>query len=340
MNRILQILLVLILIGAGVAYYGYNMIFSNNVNSDKPVDIFIPTNSSYEDVVDILKKQNVLKNIGAFENVSSLMKYKKEHVPTGKYTLKPGQNTREIVSMLRAGAQSPVNLTFNNARTLSELAGDLSKNIELDSLSILDYISNADVQKKYGLKKQTMMSLFIPNTYQVYWNTSREKLIDRLAKEQKKFWTESRIAQAKKQNLTPEQAYTLASIVQKESVNSKEQPTIAGLYLNRLRRGIPLEADPTLVFANNDFTIRRVLNKHKKVDSPYNTYKYSGLPPGPIGMSSINAIKSVLNPESHNYIFMCAKPGYQSLHAFAKNLSEHNRNARAYHKWLDEEGIK
>ena len=261
--------------------------------------------------------------------------------PSGNFELKKGWSNKQIISKLRSGIQESKTITFNNVRTITELMGPMSSEIGLDSTRLINYFSDSIILQGLGYTKETILTLFIPNTYQVYWDISLEKLSKRMQNEHKLFWDKNdRKAKAESIGFSEKEVYTLASIVEKESLLASERPIIAGLYLNRLKNGIPLQADPTVVFANGDFGLRRVLNKHLAYDSPYNTYKHAGLPPGPIYMPSIESIDAVLNPAEHDYLFMCAKPGYGTQHAFAKTNRGHARNARKYHKWLSEQGIR
>lgn len=221
------------------------------------------------------------------------------------------------------------------------MAGKVSQYIEPDSLKLLNYLTDEDNLLEWGYTTETILSLFIPNTYQFYWDTSPEKFVKRMQTEHDKYWnTKNRKENLAKHGLTPAESYTLASIIEKETTNPKETKTISGVYHNRLRQGIALQADPTVVFGVGDFTIRRVLNKHLEHPSPYNTYLHLGLPPGPIYMPTLSSLDAAIFPEDHKYIFFCAKPGYDNEHSFAKTLSQHNRNARMYHSWLNKEGIK
>jgi len=221
------------------------------------------------------------------------------------------------------------------------MAGKVSKYIEPDSLTLLNYLNDADNLKKWGYTSETILSMFIPNTYQFYWNTTPEKFVSRMRSEHDKYWNaKGRKEAISKNGLTPTETYTLASIIEKETTNPKETKTISGVYQNRLQKGIALQADPTVVFGVGDFTIRRVLNKHLKHPSPYNTYLHAGLPPGPIYMPTLSSLDAAIFPENHKYIYFCAKPGYDNEHSFASTLSQHNRNAKIYHAWLNKEGIR
>lgn len=328
------LLLVLALFG-----YAYSILYMGNVVKEN-YELKIKSNTSYDALKEQLTKDGVLKNISNFDLVSSLMNYKKNEIPSGRYLIRKGMSNRKLISKLRSGDQDALDLTFNNVRTIQELAGALSKQLESDSLTLLSAFINEKTLQEKGLNAATALTMYIPNTYDVFWNISPEKFIARMKQEADDFWTKERLNKLKNWNLNKEQAYTLASIVEKESNNKKERPTVAGVYLNRLKIGDKLRADPTVVFAIGDFNIRRVLFEHLEYDSPYNTYKYSGLPPGPIYMPSVNALESVINAEKHDYFFFCAKPGYNSEHAFAKTAEQHQVNANVYHKWLASEGIK
>jgi UPF0755 protein len=343
MRRILSIAFLLILLtGLFVAFTLYKSIYTPNINQDKEdLLLEIPSESSFQDVYSILRKGNYLVDSLSFYRVATLMKYVKDDVPSGKYQLLPTWNNRELIGNLRSGNQIPVKVTFNNLRTVEELAGKISYYMEMDSLDILQSLKQEEKLKELGLNKDNILSLFIPNTYNLYWNEDVDKLLSRMKNENEKFWASNdRLAKAEALGLTKEEVYTLASIVEKESLRNDEKPIIAGVYLNRLKRGMMLQADPTVVFAVGDFSIRRVLKKHLAFESPYNTYKNTGLPPGPIYMPSIKSIDAVLSPQEHSYLYFCAKPGYNSEHLFAKTVREHERNADKYRSWLNKERIK
>ena len=242
--------------------------------------------------------------------------------------------------MLCGGLQTPVKVTFNNMRDVDMLAGRIATQIEADSSSLSILLHNQDYVKQLGFNNYTIPALFLPDTYEFYWNTDSEGFVNRMFQEYNKFWNEERKQQAQTKGLTPVQVSTLASIVNKETNMSDEMPRVAGVYLNRLKSNWLLQADPTLVFAWNDFTIKRVLDRHKEIESPYNTYKYPGLPPGPICIPSLAAVKAVLNAEDHHYFYFCAKEDFSGYHNFAKTLAEHNRNAAKYQQALNQRGIK
>lgn len=343
MRKIIWILIAIILvIGLGTGALFYSWIWGSNVPESYGENIItVPSGSSFNDVLAQLNQESALKNDQSFKWVSKLMNYNRDSVPSGKFRISKGWSNRQLITNLRAGNQTPVELTFNQLRTLDELAGQISKYLEPDSLTILEAFSDTSVIHPLGYTKETIISLFIPNTYEIYWDTDPVQLLSRMKNEHTKFWSQNdRLAKAEKLGLDTKEVYTLASIVEKESLVKNEKPRIAGVYLNRLERGMLLQADPTVVFGVGDFTIQRVLNKHLAHDSPYNTYIYAGLPPGPICMPTISSIDGVLDVEDHNYIFFCAKPESGGRHAFASNLAGHNRNARVYRSWLQENRIR
>ena len=301
--------------------------------------IYIPTGADFLTVTTILSENGLLINSNSFEWLAKQKKYD-INIKPGRYKINRALNNNELINLLRSGEQTPVSVRFNNLRTKEQLAGKIASQIEADSLSILEYISDIMFQKKLGLNDDNVVCLFLPNTYEFYWNTSAEEFVDRMIKEYSVFWNSKRKKKAEDINLSYYEVAVLASIVEKEqSIRFDERQTIAGLYLNRLRRGMHLESDPTLIFALGDFSIRRVLNKDKKIDSPYNTYMYPGLPPGPICIPSINAIDAVLNSKSHDFIFMCAKEDFSGYHNFSKTYVKHLVNARKYHSALNKRKI-
>ena len=322
------------------AYYAYSSIYKPNVHSELESRIvFIEPGSTFEDLSKQLAEQNIIKKQSTFEMVAGLMKYGDGNIKAGRYKIEPNWGNRQLISQLRSGRQEAVDLTFNNLRNLEQLAGRLSDQMIHDSLTVLSHLRNETVQSSYGFDHDNMLTMFIPNTYKIYWNSTMENFCDRMKKEHDRFWNDIRKGKAKELNLTPSQVYALASIVEKETLASSEKKRIAGLYLNRLDRGMLLQADPTVVYAVGDFEIRRVLNKHLESDSPYNTYKFKGLPPGPIYMPDISTIDASLSPEKHDYLFFCAKPDNSGLHAFAKTSAQHAANARKYHAWLNSNRI-
>lgn len=332
--------IIILLVGiAGVSYKFYQAIFSPNVdlNGEDSSIYYLPTGFDFDLLYADLENKKILRDMSSFKRVASLMKFSK--IKPGQYELKDGWNNKEFISHLRAGKQKPVNLTFNNIRTLEELAGFFATKFEPDSLSILNYFRQDSVMDIYGKSSSNMLSLFIPNTYQLYWNSSPAKIVERLGNEQKKFYNKERKVKMQELGLSDSEVYTLASIVQKETLVNSEKPRVAGVYINRLKRGQLLQADPTVVFASGDFELRRVLNRHLAIDSPYNTYKYAGLPPGPIAMPDVSTIDAVLDYEKHRYLYFCASPDNSGRHLFAKTLVEHNRNADRYRSYLNKKKI-
>ena len=331
---------ILLIFALAFGYWAYRTVMSPNVQTPdgKEAVIFIHTGSDYEDVKSTLAEGHYLANEQSFNWVAQ-RKGLPENIRPGRYVLKNGMSNNQLVNMLRGGLQSPINVTFNNMHDVDQLAGRISKQIEADSVSISELLHNEDYIRQLGFDKYTIPALFLPDTYQFYWNTNAEGFVARMFQEYNKFWNEERQQQAQQIGLSPIKVSTLASIVNKETNMSDEMPRVAGVYLNRLKSNWLLQADPTLVFALNDYSIKRVLNVHKEIESPYNTYKYTGLPPGPICIPSIAAVKAVLNAEQHHYYYFCAKEDFSGYHNFAKTLAEHNRNAAKYQQALNQRGI-
>ena len=325
----------------GMVYELYSRVYQPNIvmpdNDEKY--IYIPSNSEFTDVVKLLSENGLLINANSFEWLARQKKYD-TNIKAGRYRINRALNNNDLVNLLRSGKQTPIKVTFNNLRNKEQLAGKIASQIEADSLSILKYITDTTFLNKLQLNTDNVACLFIPNTYEFYWNTSVEGFVNRMVKEYSDFWNSSRKKKAAEIKLNYYQVAVLASIVEKEqSIKRDERPEIAGLYLNRLKKRMKLESDPTLIFALGDFTIKRVLNKDKKVESPFNTYKNKGLPPGPICIPSINAIDAVLNASEHKYIFMCAKEDFSGYHNFAKTYAKHLINARKYQKALNKRKI-
>ena len=310
--------------------------WENNIaNHDHEIELFIAEGSSFDDVVSLLKEQNALKNYHIFDIVAGVLKYKSNKIPSGRYVLNSPMSTFSIVRKLRSGDQTPLNITFNNLRTINDLAGKLGSRLFIDSSLIMEKINNDSFLTSIGYNRENILSLFIPNTYQMFWNISVDKLFDRMKNEHDKFWS-SRQVKLDSLGMTDKDIYTLASIVEKETIVGDEKPKIASVYLNRLKTGMKLQADPTVVFATGDFTMTRVYHKHLTMESPYNTYMNYGLPPGPICMPDVSTIDAVINCDITDYIFFCASPDGSGRHLFAVDLAEHARNANKYRKWLDE----
>ena len=331
MLLLLALFFVFIVVAVFVFLHNYSYITKPIIQTEngENVSLYIPTGADYQYVKDKIIAMNVLKSEKAFNWLAKKTNYD-ENVHPGRYVLVDGMTNQQLITMLRMGYQTPVKVVFNNMRTVEQLAGRISEQIEADSTSIVDAIyANDDVDA----------TTFIPNTYEFYWNTTAEDFVNKMLVEYKRFWNESRLEKAQNIKLTQREVSILASIIDKETSKTSEMPRIAGVYMNRLNKRWPLQADPTLIFALGDYNIRRVLDVHKNIDSPYNTYKYAGLPPGPICIPSIAAIDAVLNAEKHNYFYFCAKDDLSGYHVFAKTINEHNRNAEKYRRALNKQKI-
>lgn len=334
-KRRMLFLLALFFVFIGVAIFvflhNYSYITKPIIQTEngENVSLYIPTGADYQYVKNEIVAMNVLKSEKAFNWLAKKANYD-ENVHSGRYVLVDGMTNQQLITMLRMGYQTPVKVVFNNMRTVEQLAGRISEQIEADSTSIVDAIYATD---------NVDATTFIPNTYEFYWNTSAEEFVNKMIVEYNRFWNETRLEKAKNIKLTQREVSILASIIDKETSKTSEMPRIAGVYMNRLNKRWPLQADPTLIFAIGDYNIRRVLDVHKNIDSPYNTYKYAGLPPGPICIPSIAAIDAVLNAEKHNYYYFCAKDDLSGYHVFAKNITEHNRNAEKYRRALNKQKI-
>lgn len=336
---ILLIISLLFIIGGVFTYNIYTKIYTPNTIKDG--FIFIKTNSTLKDVENEIRP--FLKRVKPFIWVANRKEYGNSIKP-GKYKIEKGISNNDLINLLRSGQQAPTKVLFNNQNSLEKLAGRIAQQIEPDSTSILNAMLDSKFLSKNKFNSKSALGMYVPNSYEFYWNTSAEKFRDRMLKEYHRFWTLERQNQAKKLKLNRTQVIALASVVQKETAKVSERPIVAGLYLNRLKRRIPLQADPTIIYAlkekhGQDFIVKRVLLKDLEIDSPYNTYKHRGTPPTLIAMPDISAIDAVLRATQHNYIYMCAnvdKPGY---HAFAASLREHNRNAEKYHRWMNQKGI-
>jgi len=335
---ILVVLIANAVIAAVFAYQYYQYIYSENVQIEdaKSVLIYIPTGADYEMVKDSLGR--FIINEDALDWVSEKKQYI-DNVKPGCYKIKNGMTSNTLVNLLRSGNQEPVNITFNNLRKTDQLAGILAEKLEPDSLDFVQFLTDPKVIDSCGFDAYSFPVMFIPDTYQFFWNTSAEEFGQRMKSEYNKFWNDERIAKAENIGLSPVEISSLASIVEQETKQIDEKAIVAGVYMNRIERGMPLQADPTLVFAHGDFSIRRVLNRHKKIDSPYNTYIYKGIPPGPICLPDKSSIDAVLNFEKHDYIFFCAKPDYRGYHNFSKTLRQHEAYAREYRSFLNSERI-
>jgi len=340
MKKIILILIGIIFIAGGViGYTYYSKIYAPNVIEN--TEILIPNKATFDEVVEIILPH--LKNKNSFDWVAQQKNYPNV-IKSGKYSIKKGMNNNELVNLLRSGKQATIKLTFNNQDTLEKLSGRIAAQIDADSVEILTAILDSNFLKKNKYTKSNVLGMFVPNSYEFYWNTTAEKFRDRMLKESKAFWNTSRQEKAKALNLTENEVITLASIVQKETALINERSSVAGLYLNRLRDHWALQADPTIIYAlkqkhGQDYEVKRVLNGDLKIDSPYNTYQNTGLPPSPIAMPDISSIDAVLNPKNHEYYYMCASVTNIGSHEFAKTLAQHNQNAAKYQRWISKQGI-
>lgn len=335
---LLFLLLLSLIVGtSAIAAYWYVLVKSN-VKVTEDTFIYIKTNSDYKDVLQTLKSKNIIDNFATFKWVAEKKQYPSK-VKAGKYLIKPQTNNNDLVNMLRSGNQIPVHIEFNSIRTAEQLAGRISQQIEADSLSIINVLNDTAFILSKGFDHYNRISVFIPNTYEIWWNTTAQQLYDKMYSEYKKFWTEDRKSKAKSLNMSPVEVISLAAIVEQETSKKDEKPKVAGVYLNRIKIGMPLQADPTLIFAAGDFSIRRVLDHHKEIESPFNTYKYTGVPPGPICVPSISSIDAILNFENHNYIYFCAKDDFSGYHNFAVSYNEHLINARKYQAAMNRKKI-
>lgn len=316
----------------------YHSLFAPIHLGAETTEVLIPTGATFEQVLDTLVEKQLVTDRQAFTWVAKLKKYTTQVKP-GRYLIADETNQEALVDRLRSGRQDEVKLVLQEVRTLNDLAALLDRYLEPGEAEFKEALYNPETWNTYGLNEATMMTLFLPNTYSFYWNTSPEKTIQRLAAEHETFWNEERRNRLSQLRMTEEEVYTLASIVYAETKKADEANRVAGVYMNRLQQGIPLQADPTLIFAIGDFTIKRVLNKDREVDSPYNTYRYTGLPPGPINMPPLAWIVAVLNYEKHAYIFFCAKEDFSGYHNFAVTNAEHERNAARYRKALNQRKI-
>jgi UPF0755 protein len=310
-----------------------------SLKAKKSCYFYVRTGSGFLAVRDSLVKKGYLTDPGKFEWLARRKHYD-QHIKPGRYRLVDGMRNNALVNLLRSGKQEPVRIIIQNVRTREELAGKIGRNLEVDSVQLVRLFNDPAYLSKYDISPPTLFTLFIPDTYEFYWNTSGDQLFARMNREFTKFWNPGRKRLADSLHLTVAEVVTLASIVEKESNKNDEKPLIAGVYLNRLNRQIPLQADPTVIYAWNDYRIRRVLKKHTELKSPYNTYFRTGLPPGPICLPSVASVDAVLHARNHAYYYFCAREDLSGYHSFATSLEEHNRNARRYQKALDKMNIR
>ncbi|GAA4311967.1 endolytic transglycosylase MltG [Compostibacter hankyongensis] len=325
---------VLSLIIATGIFFAYRILAPNTAPFHDQRYFYIHTGSSYAQVLKALKDQDIVKSINSFDWLARQADYP-EHVKAGRYEIKTGMSNLEIVKLLHSGRQMPVKLVINKLRTREDFVAFVSTRLEADSNTLRVLLRDPVYLRRYGLDTNTALCAVIPNTYEFFWNTGAEDLYDRLAKEARKFWTDKRKTAADSLGLTIPQVYILASIIEEETNNNGEKPLIASVYLNRLRSGMRLSADPTVKFAVGNFSLRRITGKQTGFDSPYNTYLYAGLPPGPICTPSIKTIDAVLRASHTEYLYFCASADFSGRHVFAATYAEHLRNARRYQKALD-----
>ena len=338
-NILVWALVIFSIMLSSFSFYFYQVVYSPNLQvGSESRYLYIPSNAGFKTVQDILYNGDYVNDLVAFSFLAKIMDYDL-FVKPGKYLIEANMNNRDAIRLLRSGKQVPVNITFNNVRLMTDLPEKICSGVELEADTFMKTLEDTALMVSYGFNQDTYKCMFIPNTYQVYWTTTAPELIERMNWEYKRFWTEERLAKAEGIKMTPVQVSILASIVQAECKMPDEAPIIAGLYLNRLNKGYLLQADPTVIYASQDFTIKRVLNKHKDIDSPYNTYKYRGLPPGPINMPEITYIDAVLNYQSHKYLYMCARDDFSGYHNFSTNLQDHMVYARRYQRALNQQGI-
>lgn len=333
---IIYVITILVITGSLSVGYFYLYIFDSNVI--KKGEIYIIDGNNASNIANKLYDEGIIKDYNSLLWVMDKKNYS-ANIHTGRYVFRKGMNNNEIVNKLRSGNQDAVKLTFNNIRTKEDFAGRISKTLLLDSLEIISYLNNSDAISKLGFNENTIIGMFIPNTYNIYWDINVKKFMQRMHKEYEKYWSSRRKSLAKKMGLKPIQVITLASIIEEETNKKEEYPIIAGVYLNRIKRGIPLQACPTVKFACGDFSIKRILNKHIGVESPYNTYKHKGLPPGPIRQPSTKVVDAVLHYKKHKYLYFCARYDFSGYHYFSKTLIQHNKYRRKYQIELNKRKI-
>jgi UPF0755 protein len=331
-------ILLLLLAGAG-GIFAWNLVYRGNTHHANKRPIKIAEGSGWEEVLALMEADTLLRDIGSLNRLATWTGYS-ERIKPGLYRIVPGMSNKDILQLLASGRQEEVKLVLRSSWSKAGLISYVCKEINADSIYMHNLLNDPDRLAKYGWTDHTILAAFVPNTYNFYWNTSADEFLDRMIREHDRFWNETRTQKAKSIGLTPVEVSILASIVEKETTKSDEMPTVAGVYLNRLRKGKRLEADPTVIFATGNPDIRRVTGPMLKIDSPYNTYQVDGLPPGPICMPSIQAIDAVLKNEKHNYIYFCAKEDFSGYHTFTHDYAQHLLNARIYWLELNKRGIR
>jgi len=342
-KKIVLFIVALTIVAGGIfSYYVYNTILGANTDfSSNSIALNISKKDSPQDVLKKLKP--FIKDIKSFDWLAKKKAYY-SYIKPGHYILKKGDSNNDIITTLRS-KNTPIKISFNNQERIENLAGRIAQQIDADSLELLTSFKNKQFLSKNNFTHATALSMYIPNSYEFFWNTSADGFRNRMLTEYNYFWNTSRKAKAKKIGLSPNEVYTLASIVHKETVKIDERPRVAGVYMNRLIKGIKLDADPTVIYtikkSTNDWDrlIKRVLFKDLKLKHPYNTYQNKGLPPGPIAMPDISAINAVLNYEKHDYYYFVADIKNIGYHKFATSLKQHNRNSKNYHNWVNKQGI-
>ena len=335
-NKRLSVVVVTVIIAAFAVIWF--LFFSSFISKDGHEYLYIDNDDTSDSILAKLDKGGAVQLVG-YRITAAVLGYG-SNIKPGRYEVGDGTSSLSLVRNLRNGRQAPVELTIASIRTVEDLAGRLSKELQPDSLAFLDAFKDQSVCAKFGLDTSTIGCIFLPNTYEVYWNTTPVELLKRMKRESDAFWTQERKNKAKRAGLTPNEVIVLASIVDQETANDAEKPAIAGMYLNRLHSGMKLQADPTVKFALKDFSIKRIMHQHLLTDSPYNTYKREGLPPGPIDIPSLKSIEAVLNYKHHNYIYMCAKEDFSGTHNFSETYEAHLENAKRYADALNKRGIK
>lgn len=338
-KTIVTIASVCVLGGLAVAGFLYYQLFTSPFQITEKSYVYVDTDDNADSVYNKVQMAGETKSMTGYNLMCTLKKYG-DHPRTGRYEIEPGVNMFNFVRRLANGLQTPMRLTVPTTRTVDALVGRVSHQLMIDSTALMNEFKDPTKLKALGYTQETLPGLFIPETYEVYWNISPENLVKRFQKEHDGFWNEKRLARAKEMGMTPNEITTLASIVESESNYGPEKPTIAGLYLNRLKTGMKLQSDPTVIFALQDFSIRRVTLAQLAYDSPYNTYRYEGLPPGPIRIATPEGLKAVLNYKDSNYLYMCAKEDFSGQHNFTASYSEHMNNARRYQQALNQRGIR
>ena len=336
---IYAIVVIFLLAGIKIAAV-YHQVYSPNIATPQKKEfyLYIPTGSTYEDVIALLDSDNLIKNRQTFDWAAKRKKYP-ANVHPGKYRIRYNMSNNDILNMLRSGIQEPVNVVINIARTPEDLADKIADQIEASRGELMKLMDNDSYMQQYGFDKQTVIGMFLPNTYEFWWNTNAEGFVKRMHKEYNKFWNRERTGRTRELNFTQNEVITLASIIINETNKEDEYRRIAGVYINRLNQGIRLQADPTVKFALGDFERQRILKTDTYFDSPYNTYVHGGLPPGPIAIPAVKAIDAVLKYEKHDYLYFCAKEDFSGYHNFARTLDQHNKNARSYQKALNRRNI-